>query len=445
MSEAIEKRILYLECTAGISGDMMVGSLLHLGMPFDYLKSELDKLNVGAYTLDAKIVQKFGISGVKFDVLLEDERHPSQVHHHHEEHHSHDPHHHEEHHSHDSKPIFEKTTAHNHAHRNFQAISEIINTSSLSDEVKRLSTEIFKEVAQAEAIIHDKAIDDVHFHEVGAVDSIVDIVSTAIGIVYHGIDEVMCSPLHVGSGMVRCAHGLLPVPAPATLEILKGIPIYQTEMKGEFVTPTGAAIVKVLCKTFGPMPLIVVERVGYGSGTKDFPIANMVRAIIGKKKVEISRANTDAETDSDEVVLLEANIDDQNPEVTASAIGNLLALGALDTWFEPIVMKKNRSGVKLCVLCHLDKASLIKKWLLQNTTTFGVRHQHMDRSILRREIAKVETCYGVVSVKLGYMGDELIKVSPEHQDLTEIAKSHNVPLRIVERAAQAAIWVKYKV
>ena len=300
MSEASEKRILYLECTAGISGDMMVGSLLHLGMPFDYLKSELDKLNVGAYTLDAKIVQKCGISGVKFDVLLEDERHPSQVHHHHEEHHSHDQHNHEEHHSHDqhhheehhshdlhshdTKPILEKTTAHHHVHRNFQAISEIINTSSLSDEIKQLSIAIFKEVAQAEAIIHNKAIDDVHFHEVGAVDSIVDIVSTAIGVAYHGIDEVMCSPLHVGSGMVRCAHGLLPVPAPATLEILKGIPIYQTEMKGEFVTPTGAAIVKVLCKTFGPMPQMAVERVGYGSGTKDFPIANMVRAIIGDRK-----------------------------------------------------------------------------------------------------------------------------------------------------------------
>ena len=439
MSNTSEKRILYLECTAGISGDMMVGSLLHLGMPFDYLKSELDKLNVGAYILDAKIVQKCGISGIKFDVLLEDERHPSQVHHHHDEHHSHDPH------SHDTKPILEKSIAHHHAHRNFQAVSEIINTSSLSDEIKRLSTAIFKEVAQAEAIIHNKAIEDVHFHEVGAVDSIIDIVSTAIGIAYHGIDEVMCSPLHVGSGMVRCAHGLLPVPAPATLEILKGIPIYQTEMKGEFVTPTGAAIVKVLCKTFGPMPKMAVERVGYGSGTKDFPIANMVRAIIGKKKKAVSEANTDAGIDSDEVVLLEANIDDQNPEVTASAIGNLLALGALDTWLELVVMKKNRSGVKVCVLCHFEKASLLKEWLLLNTTTFGVRYQHMNRSILRREITKVETCFGFVSVKLGYIGDKLIKVSPEHQDLTEIARIHNVPLLKVERAAQAAIWMTYKV
>jgi uncharacterized protein (TIGR00299 family) protein len=441
MSAVKEERTLYLECNAGISGDMMVGALLHLGMPFDYLKSELSKLDVGYYNLDIKRVQKCGITGVKFDVILEDERHPSQVNHdphHHDHHHDHQHHEHPHHHHHPHHVNSPKVET-SHHHRNFNVISQIIRTSQLNDAVKKMSIAIFHEVAKAEALIHDKAIEDVHFHEVGAVDSIVDIVSTAIGIDYHGIEDIMCSPLHVGSGTVACAHGRLPVPAPATLEILKGIPIYQTELKGELVTPTGAAIVKVLSKRFGPMPQLLVEQVGYGSGTKDFEIANMVRGIIGKKKL------IKPEQSADEVMLMEANIDDQNPEITAFTLNEILALGALDAWLEPLVMKKNRSGVKLSVLCKVDDFALIKSWLLTHTSTFGVRHQKMQRTVLEREINSVETCYGQVSIKLGYLNGELVKVSPEYESLVTIAKSCNVSLRKVERAALEVIWNSYRV
>lgn len=252
------KKILFLECLSGISGDMTIGALLDLGIDFDAFKSELAKLDLGGYEITSKRKDKHGIFGTKFDVHL-----------------GHDDHSHDDH-SHDED--------HDHHHRNLSDITKIINNSSLSDYVKHTSLDMFQEVASAEAKIHNTTLDQVHFHEVGAVDAIVDIVGTCILIEMHGFDEVVVSPLHVGTGFVKCAHGKIPVPAPATLEILKGLPIYSKGVRSELVTPTGAAIAKVLAKTYQERPDMCIEAIGYGLGSKDLAHANVLRANVYKKK-----------------------------------------------------------------------------------------------------------------------------------------------------------------
>lgn len=253
----MNEKILYFDCLAGISGDMTVGALLDLGVEFDYLKNELSKLNIDGYNLESFKTQKNGITGTKFNVLLEH-------HHHHHDGHNHGEHHH-------------------HEHRNLSDIESIIDNSSLNDNIKELSKEMFLEVAKAEAKVHDKELNEIHFHEVGAIDSIIDIVGVAICIDKLAVETIYFSKIHLGTGFVHCAHGNIPVPAPATVEILKGVPVYSTGVNSELTTPTGACIVKTLSKGYSSLPEIEIEKIAYGLGTKDLPITNLLRVYLGKK------------------------------------------------------------------------------------------------------------------------------------------------------------------
>ncbi len=294
----MENRILYFDILSGISGDMTIGALLdlNLGMDIETLEKELLKLDVHGYTLVSKKTQKNGITGTKFDVILDHEHHHSHEEDHehshhnhghsHEKEHEHSHHGHSHHHSHEEEHSHEEHThSHSHEHRSYKDIVELINKSTLNENVKKLSLEMFLYIGEAEAKVHDKTLDEIHFHEVGAIDSIVDIVGTAICIDAIGVDEIVASPVHVGTGFVKSQHGVIPVPAPATLEILKNIPIYSKGIRSELVTPTGATIVKTLASDFLPLPTIIVEKIGYGHGTKDLEITNSLRVIVGKKKL----------------------------------------------------------------------------------------------------------------------------------------------------------------
>ena len=416
----MEKRILYFDCFSGISGDMTIGALLDLGIDQNLFLAELSKINLDEFEVEIKKGLKKGISGTDFTVHLHSyEHHHEEEHHHNHEHeqhhaehehnHSHNHEHTHEHH-HDEKP-------HDHAHtRNLSDIYNIIDHSELSEYVKTASKKIFLIVAEAEAKIHAKTIDEVHFHEVGAVDSIVDIIGAAICVEMLKIDEIQCSEINLGSGFVHCEHGLFPVPAPATLEILTGVPVYSKNAKKELTTPTGAAILKALCSEFGSAPEFVVEKIGYGLGKRDMETPNVLRVIIGKKK-SIST-----------LTMLETNIDNMNPEIYSYLFPKLLENGALDVFTTPIVMKKNRPANILSVLCNNDKVELIEEIIFAETTTLGIRKYKVEREELKREFKKITTKYGDITVKFAYRDGKLLKFAPEYEECKQIAENLNISL-----------------
>lgn len=389
-------RIAYFDCFAGISGDMSLGAWVDAGMPVEYLVGELKKLNLPNWEISAKKVKKRGLSGTKISVEVQEEK----------------------------------------KHRHLPEIIEIINQSTLSKSVKELSLDIFHSLAKAEAKVHGVDLGQVHFHEVGALDSILDIIGFAIGFDYFRIEKVYASPIHVGRGTIQCAHGLLPVPAPATAELLQGIPIYSTQVEGELVTPTGAAILSTVCQDYGEMPEMKVESVGYGAGTKDFSIANLLRVMIGETK-EISGL-------IDRIVQLETNIDDLNPQIYQHLMDKLLDQGALDVYLQPIQMKKSRPGTVLNVLAKPEQVNDLTQTIFRETTTLGVRILPLERRILEREVMEVETPYGLVGVKMGKMEGELTNLSPEYEHCREIALRENIPLKNVLEKARQAAWQKVR-
>lgn len=413
---------LFIECLSGISGDMTIGALLDLGIDKVLFQKELSKINIDGYTIEINKKQKNGITGTKFDVILDSEL--EHEHFHGEQEHFHGEHSHgdgEHNHSHDHNHHIHQDNTNknidkecNHIHRNIQDIYNIIDNSDLSIKVKNLSKQMFEHVAMAEAKVHGKKIEEVHFHEVGAVDSIVDIIGTAIAIEMLNVDEIVCSPIHVGTGFVKCAHGKIPVPAPATLEILKNVPIYSIGIRSELVTPTGAAIVKTLANSFSERPMMEVENIGYGLGTKDLEITNVLRMTLGKKKSK------------NEFIIIEANIDDMNPEFFEIAMEHLLSKGALDVYFTSIQMKKNRPGTKLSVLCKKEDEEMLTDIILKHTSTFGVRAYEVNRTMLDREFVKVDTKYGKVTVKTGILNGEVIKISPEYEECKSLSKALNI-------------------
>ncbi len=405
-------KLLYLDCFAGISGDMTIGALLDLGLDFDHLKQELAKLGVEGYELSLERVDRSGINAAKFDVHLQK---TVSVHH------QHNGHQHEHSHSHEED--------HTHDHRSLSTIRHLIESSALSKQVKQNATAIFQRIGEAEAKIHGVEVESVHFHEVGAVDSIVDIVGACIGLDALGIEQILSSPLHVGYGTFTCAHGTYPIPGPAATEILRGVPIYANNIEGELVTPTGAAIVATLAKDFVKLPLMRIDKVGYGAGTRVYEkFPNVLRAVLGEVETEDATPDT--------ITIIEANLDDLNPQIFGHLMEQALTAGALDIFYTPVQMKKNRPGVLLTVLCATELREQLMTLIFRETTTLGVRYREERRVILRREFVKVETAFGSITIKVARnQTGQVMNAAPEFADCQAAALKHQVSLREVQLAA----------
>jgi uncharacterized protein (TIGR00299 family) protein len=433
-------KTLYLDLISGIAGDMFIAALLDLGVDAKKLERELKKLKLDGYHLHTSRQQKSSIAGVKFDVHLAHE-------HHHAHDHSHE-HHHEtacgmHDHGHDHH---EHSHAHEHSHegqRNFSEIKQLISRSNLSTWVKQKSIAVFARIAEAEGKIHGLPPAEVHFHEVGAVDSIVDIVSAAIALELLGKPRVLASPVTEGTGWIRCAHGRFPVPAPATLAILgaRGIGITQCEEPHELVTPTGAALLAEFVESFGAMESLVAEKIGFGLGTRENKTRpNVLRAVLGSQnKASVGKPKTDAlDWETDRIAVLETNLDDCSGEILGAFVETALAAGALDVFHTPIQMKKNRPGVLLTVLCAEADADKFSELMLRETTAFGVRKTIAERRKLRREFTEVATPHGKVTVKIGRLGGKVVQAAPEFESVKKIAAKAGAPIKQVFSAAVQA-------
>lgn len=396
-------KIAYFDCFAGISGDMTLGALVDAGADFERLKSELSGLGVTDYDLKLDKVVKHGITASDITVDI------------HQHHHHHDHNHH-----------------HHHHDRSFSEIKIMIEQSDLSTEVKARSIAIFKRLGEAEAKIHGKTIEEMHFHEVGAVDSIVDIVGVCICMDMLGIDEIYSSPVPTFHGLVQIAHGTFPLPAPATAEILKNIPWRELGIEGEIVTPTGASILAELSSGFGPMPAMTTQSIGYGSGKKDFGIPNVLRVVIGEK-ADLPEHNSHHKHKS--VQVIETNLDDLNPQTYEIVMERLFAACALDVYLTPIQMKKNRPAVLLSVICAPSDTAKMADIILEETSSIGVRISSQHRICLPREMVTVDTTFGPIRLKIARKNDETVNIQPEYDDCKAAALKHKVALKMVRDIA----------
>lgn len=431
------KRIAYLDCFSGISGDMFLGALVDAGLPISVLEETVAALNIGA-RLETSKVNRGGISGTKVDVYSHGEKdlpreeyweRRTSTHRHATEEHSHKP-----------SPVQvlehnyapQSSSPHHDAHgRGLKEIREIIHGATISDSAKQTAARIFEVLGTAEAKIHGVEIGKVHFHEVGAVDAMVDIVCAAVGSGALGVDEFICSPINVGGGTVRCAHGTLPVPAPATLEILKDVPVYSSGVQAELATPTGAAIVKTLARSFAQFPSMKAERVGYGAGTRELADQpNVLRITVGELVAQVS-----SDPAQETISILEANLDDLNPQIFGYVMDRLLQEGALDVFGVPVQMKKNRPGTLLTVLCQTTDASRLSDLIFSETTTLGVRRREESRHTLCREWVKVVTRWGDVRMKVAARNGSVSNYAPEYEDCRRIAAERNVALKDVMQEA----------
>jgi uncharacterized protein (TIGR00299 family) protein len=449
-------RILYYDCFSGISGDMNLGALIDLGVPKEYLINELLKLNVSGYKIEVSEDNRKGITGTKVKVRLESEEHEHHEHgyheheHHHghnheENHHEHGHHHHSDYHIHDHNHKHNHSNDHHHEHRNLKAVEDIIDNSSLSDRVKKLSKKMFLKVAEAEAKIHGKPLMEVHFHEVGALDSIVDIIGSAICLDYLNVDRIMAASVELGGGFVKCAHGLFPVPAPATAEILKGVPVKLGAVPFETTTPTGAAILAATVNEFTNKKEFAISKVAYGIGHRDTEIPNVLRVYLGEINEGFAAGEAAVETSDkayEKAYMIECNIDDMNPELYDYVMEKSFMIGAMDVFMTPIIMKKGRPAIKLSVLCNESIEAQITETLLRETTTLGVRKYLVEKTMLAREFSKVTTNYGEVRVKNSILNGEKIKCKPEYDDCRNIAKEKNVPLNEVYEEVYRKIGMK---
>lgn len=426
-------RTLYYDCFSGISGDMNLGALIDVGVDKEYLIRELSKLNLDEYEIKIDKDNRKGITGTKVDVILKHHSHTNSVssHDHHVEYHHISGENHKHCHN-------DTNHEHNHIHRNLQDIELIIQKSNLNENIKNISLGIFKKVAEAEAKVHGKTMKEVHFHEVGAVDSIVDIVGAAICFDCLKIDRIKASTVEVGSGFVKCAHGVVPVPAPATVEILKGVPL-RSNLSFEATTPTGAAILAYAVEEFTDSRNFKIDKIGYGIGQKDIgDIPNVLRVYIGEEIKEEMFSNDLLEDPSeyqeltaDEVEVTECNIDDMNPEMYDYIMELLFNKGALDVYLTPIIMKKGRPAVKLNVIYTKEKSEEIREIILTQTTTLGIRKYKAHRDILKRDFVKVKTKYGEITVKNAYYKGKKIKSKPEYEDCKRAALENKVSINDV--------------
>jgi pyridinium-3,5-bisthiocarboxylic acid mononucleotide nickel chelatase len=441
---------IYLDIFSGISGDMFIGALLDLGVDFAQFERELQKLKLDGYHLHAARGKKSSIEGVKFDVHLSHshEHGHSHAHSHKPADHSHSHGHHEQHTHEGHEHSHAEDDAHEHEHgRTFSEIKELIRKSELSDWVKAKASAIFERVAVAEGKIHGQPPESVHFHEVGAVDSIIDIVGACVALEILGRPRISSGPLVEGSGWIDCAHGRFPIPAPATIEILarRKIPISQCEEPHELVTPTGAAILAELAENFGTFQGLTPLRVGYGLGTRDNKTRpNVLRAILcvpSPSPLNRERAGVRGENvathdwETDTIVTLQTNLDDISSELLGRFMEQALAAGALDVFYTSIQMKKNRPGILLSVLCGNADADKFTEMILRETTAFGVRRFSTERRKLAREVRAVQTPYGQVDVKIGRLDGTPVQIAPEFDSCRELADRAHVPLKQVYEAA----------
>jgi uncharacterized protein (TIGR00299 family) protein len=400
-------RVAYFDPFSGVSGDMTVGALIDAGASARRLIHGLEHLGLGA-TFKAEKTIRHGIAATKFHVLVDGEA----ADHIHDHDHDHDHGHHH-------------AVTHDHSHRGLPQILDLIERAHIPPEVKATSSQVFKTLGEAEAAIHGIPVDQVHFHEVGAVDSIADIVGACFGLYLLKVDEVHSAPINVGSGTVKAAHGVLPVPAPATARLLAGKPVYVDGPSMELTTPTGAAILAALAKSYGPMPALNIHSLGYGAGAKDFPNrANVLRITIGDRL-----ASPEAQT----VLVLEANIDDCSPQVLGYTMDQLFLSGALDVTLTPVLMKKNRAGHLLSVVARPEDKDVLSSLILRETTTLGLRITSAERRTLPRQFLTVSTPYGSVRIKVTGNG-----FAPEYDDCQSLAREHNVPLKDILTAANFA-------
>ncbi|MGO9439088.1 MAG: nickel pincer cofactor biosynthesis protein LarC [Terriglobales bacterium] len=419
-------RIAYLDCFSGISGDMFLGALLEAGLPARVLEETVAALNVGA-RLEISRVTRSGISATKVDVWIGDEKDlpREQVSHAHQ------------HSSAGVSPaVVRASRPHQgeHAHRSLSEIRAIIRGAQIAPPAQERALAIFQALGEAEAKIHNTDVEKIHFHEVGAVDAIVDIVCAAVGGLTLGVDEWVCSPLNVGGGSVECAHGRFPVPSPATVELLRGAPVYSSGVDAELVTPTGAAIVKTLCQRFVPFPAMKIAATGYGAGSRDFAgQPNVVRLTIGDGVKAQLAASPDIPEDT--IAVLEANLDDLNPQVFGYVMERLLAEGALDAFGTPVQMKKNRPGMLLTVLARTEDASRLTKLVFGETTTLGIRMRQERRQTLARRTVAVQTPWGEVRMKVANLNGSIANYAPEYEDCRRIADHYKVPLKQVMQEA----------
>ncbi|HWR38947.1 MAG TPA: nickel pincer cofactor biosynthesis protein LarC [Patescibacteria group bacterium] len=392
---------VYLECFAGASGNMLLGALLDAGVPETVLREQLACLPVDGYRLITERVDKCGITAVYVDVVVESDQ----------------------------------------DHRHLADILSIIQQSSLPTRVKERSSQVFQRLAAAEAKVHGVDVEEIHFHEVGAVDAIVDIVGTMIGLEYLQVDRLYVSKMRTGQGFVKCCHGVMPVPAPATAELLCGLPYYQGDIEKELLTPTGAAILATLGDGFGEKPQdFITEIMGYGAGGWDLTIPNVLRLHRGRLETETGVAKP--LRDPEQVILIETNIDDQNPQIFPYVMDRLLATGALDVWLTPIIMKKGRPAHVLSILCHEQERETLTELILVETTTIGIRYSPVTRTIAERAISQVETRWGMVRVKISRHQDQIVNIMPEYEDCRRLAEAFGVALKDVQQAALAAAYTQ---
>jgi uncharacterized protein (TIGR00299 family) protein len=390
-------RLAYLDCSSGVSGDMFLGACLDAGLGADPLLAELAKLPLGAYEFRPERVRRAGLAGTHVEIKAPG-RQP---------------------------------------HRHLMPIEQMIESSALSPGVKERSRRIFRRLGEAEALLHDQPIEKVHFHEVGAVDAILDIVGACVALELLDLEELRASPLNVGSGRVTAAHGSLPVPAPATAELLRGIPVYSSGVEAELVTPTGAAIVSTLASGFGPLPAMRVDRIGYGAGTRELAgHPNLLRLMIGERHPGPGSRVPGPETDV--VAVIETSVDDMSPEVYGYLAERALAAGALDITCWPVEMKKNRPGLEIRLLSKPEQAEALAGLVFAETTTLGLRISTAERRVLERESVRVATPYGDIRVKVGRRNGQVLNAAPEYEDCRKAAIEHGVPLKEVMQAAQTA-------
>ena len=377
-------RAAYFDCYSGISGDMILGALVDLGVNPGKIRKALKTLNLKGYKLQTSQIQRGLIVGTKAHVKIE------------------------------------KVSLSHHKARKYSDIKKLLSDSDLSTIIKKNALEVFRRIAEVEAAVHKTTIEKIHFHEVGAVDSIVDIVGGVVAIESLKLDRIYSSPLNVGEGFVECAHGYLPVPAPATLKLLKGIPTFSSGIKRELTTPTGAAMIGFYADQFGSLPAMTIIDDGYGAGDHIIPtMPNMLRVILGA---------IDEESD-EELVLIETNIDDMNPELYEAAMDSLFKAGALDVYLSPIIMKKSRPASKISVLSTERSRDIMTQVLLQETSSFGVRYYKVARTVLEREIKTVKTSYGPIKIKIGKLNGITLQASPEYEDCKKTSKIKKVPVR----------------
>ena len=394
-------RAAYFDCYSGISGDMILGAMVDLGVDIKEIRKALKKVDLEGYKLHSKKIQRNGLASTQITV--------------------------------ETKKLKKQ---HSPSHRSFSDIRKLISQSKLTSTVKSNSIEIFKRIAKVEAQIHNTTIQKIHFHEIGGTDSIVDIVGGVWAIESLNLDTIISSPLNVGEGFIDCAHGRLPVPAPATLKLLKGIPVFSNGVKAELTTPTGAAMIGFYAEKFESIPTMTITSEGYGAGSRVIPsLPNLLRVLVGN--ITIGKTNN--------LVMIETNIDDMNPEIFETVMESLFSAGALDVYFSAIVMKKNRPATKISVLAECGIREKLSKILLTETSSFGVRFYSVDRLILDREIKKLKTPYGLIKIKLGKLDGKIVQASPEFEDCKKLSRAKKLPAKKIYDEVQALIHNKWLV